>query len=132
FLIGHYLQNMRMPTNKQLRRIFVDFLSDAVIILSRISSDMRNPHIDAFTNEPVVKRKLQSRFGVIDISPHGTERLEFLELVRHAKITDVACMPYLIGHRSVFKDYIVKMSVSVGKQQDLHKRNFAQSSDIRR
>lgn len=117
-LVKLHFQDVRMAANKQFRRVCVDFRPDVLVVFPRITADVRHPNIHTFTHKPIVQRKFQPGFVIVNVAIHGAQRPDALQGIGHAQIPDIAGMPDFIGCLGIFQDLFVNIGMCIGKKQD--------------
>lgn len=84
--VTHDFQDMGVAANKNIRPVFVNQLSCAGIISSRISTNMRHQNFHTLTFEKPVQRVFKTQFIIVTIAAHAYKRLEFRKGVQNAAL----------------------------------------------
>ncbi len=76
--VGHNFENMRMPRNKQLRRISINLRSDGTIVMSRVAAYVFHQHLNllAFPSKNFGKHK--PKVAAVAVSAHSSNRAKGL------------------------------------------------------
>lgn len=112
-LISHHPQDVRVTTDKEIRRIRSDFLRHSTVISARVAADVRHPNIDAFAFEAIVFGMNRTNLAVVDIPIDSTQRLEFGQLMGHFYRTKITGVPNLVAVLEVLIDRRIDVSVGV-------------------
>lgn len=120
-----------MSTYEQIRLMSVERLLGTRFVVPWISADVGHVNVNALTLPMQVLRQLAANLFAINVSEDTTQRLERLELIQDLHGPEIAGVPELIAVLKVLEDHLVKETVSVGKEPDLHLHNdTAQSAPL--
>ena len=82
--------------------------------MTRSASDMSNPYLYLFSSEFQVLAESPANLCIIDVSVNSFQRPESFKSVCRFKISNVACVPYLINIFKVLKEPRMYPSMRIG------------------
>ena len=103
---------MRMPGDKQLRRVGINFRLYRRVIAAGVTADMSYPGINLLAPETQVQRKILSDRGAVYITINAFQRFKGSQLFGHA-FAKITGMLYLIARGEVFKYGIIEVAVGI-------------------
>ena len=119
--VTHDLQDMRVTADKNIWFIFINQFLCPDIISSGISADMGHQNLHTLTLEKTMKRVDEAEVVIVTIAGDTCQRLETGNLC--SKIhppAEIPGMPYLIDRFKKLLEAIIKYSVCVRYQSDVH------------
>src|SRR5690606_2807129 len=111
---------MGMSTDKKLRWTRNNLRLYLWSVASGIASDMGHPHINTFTDKPVMFRTSHADIPTIDIPPHTPKRLKSCQCIDNRNGTEVARMPNFIALIKIPKNRIVQIPMRIRKESYFH------------
>jgi hypothetical protein len=119
-LIAHDLQDVGMPTDKQVWLHSAQCLRRSPVIVARIAADVSHVDLQPVTLPREILIQFSSQISAVNIPEDAAYRLECTQLFQHSQRPEVTGVPKLIALGKLAKDFVVEKAVCVGKQPDPH------------
>ena len=114
-LIRHHFKDMGVATDEQPGGILLDDRPNALVVTTGIPANVRHKHINAFTVESQVLRKLLPHGLIVDVTIDSAERAESLQPIHHFLAANIAGVPDLVAFFKVLKNAFVQVRMSIGE-----------------
>jgi hypothetical protein len=119
--ISHNFQDMRMPTDKNIRLILQNQRPGPWVVVARRTSDVHHKHFQAFALPETILRIIVDQNTVVAVPGYALERLEISYFGSgYQSAAEISRMPDLIDGRQEIAELLVEPPVSIRKKAYKH------------